>query len=456
MFEINFLNKVLNTTPFGEINLVVNKFVVNSKKVSVGNCFIGLPGEKYHGSSFFQEALSKGANGLIIDLEFKNEVMALLNQYSFWVFFVKDSKKALWDIAYAWRKKLIHIPIIAITGSAGKTTTKEMIKQLFVSFNFNVLATENSENGLIGLPLTILNLRENHQVGIIEVGIQKKGEMDILVYILQSIHTLILTVFMLSHGEYFQTVENVIQEKMKLQSIVTNKVIMPHLAKAYYYVDIPSVVIDVLEDVDYKYNLLIDRIEIFDKKKNKKYVIKALLHDGIRNCIVNAFVCAVEYGLPLDESIIVLEKFKQLDGRFSIHNLKHGGVLVNDAYNAASISVMEKAIDAFISFPINKKKILILGDMLEQGKDEEANHKQVYCKVNNLKNNYEYVYLIGSHFGLYKNENKNTKIHFFQSINDIKEEIDKFLGADYCVFFKSSNSIKLFHYATDYLKRNEY
>lgn len=86
MFKIDFLIEALNTNPYGKVNLIVNKFVVNSKKISPGDCFIGLRGEKSHGSSFFREALERGANGLIIEFDFMDKVIALLNRYSFWVF----------------------------------------------------------------------------------------------------------------------------------------------------------------------------------------------------------------------------------------------------------------------------------------------------------------------------------------------------------------------------------
>lgn len=455
MFSTHFISHVLEETPYGNTNHTIDKFIVNSKMIIEGNCFIGLPGEKCHGSSFFEEALKLGASGLILDKSYKEKAISILSNFSCWIYFVEDTKKALLSLAKAWRMQLLHIPIIAITGSVGKTTTKEMIKKICIDAGLQTLATENSENGSIGLPLTLLNLRSFHDIAIIEVGIQKPGEMDLLIPILQKIHTLVITTIMLAHAVYFKTIETVMQEKMKLQHITYFLIIAPDSLKEHFNTQVKILSVGTQDTADYTYTTFSSGITIYDKKNNKKYNIEVINHQGLHHCTANAFAFSLNYHIAPQKIITSLENYKNIPGRFSTHQLRSGSIIINDAYNAAHITIMQKAIDAFILLTTDKKKIIILGDMLEQGDNSLENHKNIYEKINALETYYEKAYLIGKEFASCYSNNKNAKINFFPSINDCKEKIDALMENQHYLFFKSSRSMALYNYVTEYLKNNE-
>jgi UDP-N-acetylmuramoyl-tripeptide--D-alanyl-D-alanine ligase len=319
----------------------------------------------------------------------------------------------------------------------------------------HVLATENSENGSIGLPLTLLRLKENHDAAIIEVGIQKPGEMDILIAILQKVKLSVITTILLAHEEHFCNKETVILEKTKLQLITEEKIIVPEEIKSYIHPRLYTILLGCSEKSDYQYQSHPMNISIFNAKTQKEFSVQSIYHTGYHHCLANAFACGLELGYRPKDIIHSLETFKRVPGRFSIHTLQNGGIIINDAYNAAHLTVMEKSIESFIFFPTNKKKVLVIGDMLEQGSSEVHNHTTIFEKVNSLENFFELAFFVGPRFKQNEAKNNNNKIQFANSIDEIKDTINTLCNTNHCMFFKSSRSMALFNYVTNYLNNNE-
>lgn len=454
MFSFDFFKSVLGLFWHGKSDVVANDIVINSIEVKKGDCFIGLIGLSKDGGEFFEDALRRGATVLIIHKIFEASVLAVIEQYSEAViFFVDDTKVALLQVAKKWRSYFC-IPIIAVTGSVGKTTTKEMIKSVFEKSGMAVCATKSSMNGTIGLPLSVLQLRMYHNVAIFEIGIQKIGEMDIMLDVLQSVFYGIVTTILPAHMEYLKDFNTIIQEKMKLQFITSNTFFIDYKFKKYTNHK-NMITIGNNESADFFYQFFATKMSIDIRNKKKYFMINALYHDGLRHCLAIAFAVTFVYMISPKFIMAALENFERISGRFSVHRLTNGAIIINDSFNAANQYVMLTSIEAFEFFPVNKKKIVILGDMLEQGEDAAKNHCQVIERLNAIdQNTFELVYYVGENFYENKIHNIRQNVNFAKNFLDIADEIYNLLDKEYCFLFKSSRGMMFFHYICQYLEKN--
>jgi UDP-N-acetylmuramoyl-tripeptide--D-alanyl-D-alanine ligase len=455
MFSFNFIEFVLgceNKKGFSVQS--IKNFVIDSVKVKKQDCFIGLKGIKQDGGDFIEAALKNGAIGFILHKKYESVYLDLLAAHpTTWAFFVEDTKIALINLAKKWRS-LFDIPIIAITGSVGKTTTKELIKTILTEQKYFVCATKNSENGTIGLPLSILSMRQYHSIAVFEVGIQKPGEMDLLIDLLQSVTYSIITTILPAHILYFKTIECIISEKIKLQNITTKILFIDVIFKKYIshknFMTFGGSL-----DADVNYNRLDDTNGIEVKNDKNKYRMSVLNHQGLHHCIAGAVAFGLSFGLDLDKCIDSIEKFKSIDGRFSIHHLKNGSIIINDCWNSAHGEVMLKSIQAFKEFNTNNKKIMVLADMLEQGDNRTEMHDLIVKKVNMIsENEVEKVFYIGSFFTDSAKQNTRKNVFFANSFLEVADEIYDYLNQKYCILFKGSNGMKLFYYISHYINNN--
>ena len=160
----------------GNEDLICNNFSKDTRTIENGDVYIGIKGENFDGSSFWKEALDKGAEAVIIqDIEVTEEEKEKYSNKT--IIKVDDTLKALYEIA-KYKRSLYDIPVVAVTGSVGKTSTKDIIASV-VSTKFKTLKTEGNNNNNIGLPLTILKLRD-HEAAVIEMGMNHLGEISLL------------------------------------------------------------------------------------------------------------------------------------------------------------------------------------------------------------------------------------------------------------------------------------
>lgn len=453
MFSLHFIESVLSVSPIGYGTSDCLNFSINSRTVQEGDCFLGLIGEHCDGGDFFYDAILKGAVGLILHQKHKENFLKIQKTFlGIWAFFVDDPKQALHEIAKAWRKKFT-IPFIAITGSIGKTTTKELIRSILEKQGHVVCATRSSENGSIGLPLTILQLRVNHTIGVFEVGIEKIGEMDVLISLLDSVTVSVITTIVGSHLSYFKSLENVIAEKVKLQLITKNVFFIDALFKKSI-TKVPLVSFSDIDNGDVFYHSYSTKIVI--DVDDKKYTINTLYHAGFHHCIVAAFL--VGYYFKVKPSLItsVIESFKKIDGRFSVHHLKSGGIIINDAYNAVNPVVVLKSIESFEAFPTYKKKIIVLGDMFDLGDLHERAHEMIAEKICvEGVHSVEKFFCFGEALSKACKKYPHENIFLAASFDEMKDTVFEYLAQGYCVLFKASNGTKLFAHVVSYLKDQE-
>lgn len=356
-------------------DLKVNGVSIDSRSIKPGDMFIALKGESFDGHDFINGAIEKGAALVIVEKE--PEVCTVP------YILVRDTLKALQDIARYYRNKF-HIPFVAVTGSSGKTTTKDMIASV-LSQKFKVLKTEGNFNNAIGLPLTLLNLRREHEVAVLEMGMNSPGEISLLSDIVRQDIGVISNVGT-AHIEKLGTRENILKAKLEIFS--------------YFNKDSTAVINgdnDMLAGfgpAEYR----IVRYGLGESNDIHAYGIKekgeagidftvdledvpsdfTVLLPGMHNVYnaLSAIAVARLFGMKTKDIQKGLLSFKPSKMRMDITNLSSGIKLINDAYNANPES-MKAAIDVLQSLKSGGRSICITGDMLELGDVSEEEHYTV-------------------------------------------------------------------------------
>ena len=368
----------------------VTSISIDSRKIKSGELFWALPGERYDGHDFTREALSKGASGAVIskrDLVWNITPDAQLSQT---FILVPDTLYALQTLAQAYRKRF-SIPLIAVTGSNGKTTTKEIIAQV-LSTKFKVLKNEGNLNNLIGLPLSLLILSSQHQVAVLEMGMNRPGEIARLCEIAQP-NIGIITNISTAHLEFLGSIENIQEAKAELvKSLKADDLLILNaddervnsLSQRF-----PGKVL--LYGLSPQAHIWADQIELRGKE-GSRFTLHApdggeiginLNIMGLYN-IYNALAGgAIGYvvKIPIADIKKGLEGFRGIKMRLQPHILQDNILLIDDSYNANPQS-LQYAIDSLISCcPHQGRSFLVMGDMLELGKDSEGLHRMVGGKI---------------------------------------------------------------------------
>ena len=406
----------------------------DTRQIKVGNIFFALKGEKFDGNKFAEEAVKKGAILAVVDnCEYK------LNDKNY--ICVENSLIALQELAKLHLKKL-NTKVFAITGTNGKTTTKELIKNV-LSAKFNVFATEGNFNNHIGLPLTVLKLKKEHDIAVLEMGASKPGDIKELCEIADPQYGLITNIGK-AHLEFFGSQENLVKTKSELYDHVCakNGTIFFNCNNSKY-IKIK------------KYNC--KKIEYGLNNKNCKYHATPITVNGIfagikingtqikSNLVGNynaenllaAYTAGSFFGISLEAIKRKIEEYIPQNKRSQF--IDNGEVkIILDAYNANPTS-MNKSLEAFLNYPGEYEKIAILGDMLELGKESEKEHKNIldkFSKIGCLK-----IIAVGRHFYKLKNQYKN--VSFYPTTEDLITGLKNNKLKNAFVLLKGSRGIKL-------------
>ena len=374
----------------GGENTLFQGVSTDSRTVSEGDLFIALKGPRFDGHHFALEAFKKKARGVLID-EDKVGDIRWNGDRSKPVIAVKDTLSALGDIAHDWRRR--HgIPLVALTGSNGKTTTKEMISACLET-TFPVLKTKGNLNNLIGVPLTLLTLTEKERVVVLEMGMNVPGEIRRLTEIAEPDVGLITNIQNV-HLEGLGSLERLKEEKGELfrrmrrdGTVLVNqddsRVI--ELAKDYpgqritfgteHPADVMAKEIRLRGTQGTSFTLLLEgeAMEIQLPVLGRHFVPDALC----------AVATACLFGVEVPQIKRTLENFHPFPMRMEVVILKGGATLINDAYNASPYST-ELALETLVGAKGKGRAIAVLGDMLELGSFTKEAHEQIGKKVSDL------------------------------------------------------------------------
>ena len=354
----------------------------DSRNIRENSIYFSLKGMNFNGNDFALEALDNGAIASVVDDK-------SLSNKSDNIYYVEDALKALQDLAVYHRDNL-KIPVVGITGSNGKTTTKNLVKQV-LSLKYNVIATEGNLNNHIGVPLSILSIADYHEIAVIEMGASAVGEINFLCNIAKPSIGLITNISN-AHLEGFKSLEGVVRGKSELfdyllknngEVIINNfDLIIKNFSKRFQdpiCIEGDGSIVDV--------KLLESEPEI--KFKIKGRVFKSQLF-GTYNFQNILFALTLGKKFEIDEELSArsLENFN-VDSNRSEKKYFGSNCLILDAYNANPIS-MQNAIDSFSKFE-RENKILILSDMNELGKDSVSEHIKVAKFIDTLNINISYL-----------------------------------------------------------------
>ncbi|WP_163398016.1 UDP-N-acetylmuramoyl-tripeptide--D-alanyl-D-alanine ligase [Flavobacterium fluviatile] len=398
----------MNIKEIHDLFLKCKSLSIDTRKIENDSMFFAIKGENFDANTFAQEALELGALFVVID-----NPSYLIDERTI---LVQNSLETLQELA-KFHRQYLGIPIVALTGSNGKTTTKELINVVLAQ-KYNTKATVGNLNNHIGVPLTLLSFSNETEIGIVEMGANHKKEIEFLCSIAQPDYGYI-TNFGKAHLEGFGGVEGVIEGKSEM----------------YKYL---------LENDKLAFVNLDDTIQVEKSKKIKSYTFglhNSLADINVQKIEANPFV-VINYddffvksnliGLynanNINAAIAIGSHFKVAnnDIKNAIENYiptnnrsqllkKDSFEIILDAYNA-NPSSMAVAITNFLQLD-NQNKVMILGDMFELGNESREEHKII---VDSLKNQDKSVcYLIGKAF--YENRISNQNLHFFETFDDFSE-----------------------------------
>ena len=354
------------------LNYEITGITTDSRNCKPGDIYIALIGKRSNGHQYINEVERKKASAALVS-ELNANAELKINQI-----LVDDTKKALGLIANKWRKNF-DIPIIAITGSNGKTSTKDLLNHV-LNDKYNVHATQGNYNTSIGLPLSLLEINKYHDISIVEMGANEPGDIQYLCKIAEPTHGLITNVSS-AHIEGFQSVENILETKSALFNYLNNGIAYVNYAderlrsikingeKITYGLnaecDFPA---DIHHEDDGSIVLTIDSREIKTKSKNLSFA---------KNIIAVSAV-SITLGLEWEWLQDRILTFKPPKGRCRILNYK-SLTIIDDTYNA-NLESCVAAIDYLMAFAGNGRKIVVLGDMLELGNISRDQHEKLGLK----------------------------------------------------------------------------
>ena len=433
----------------GDENEELENFSKDTRQINNGDTYIGIKGESFDGNAFWKEALEKGAKAVIIQgIDFQNEYLSSLNKKI--IIVVDYTLKALYKIA-EYKRSLYNIPVIAITGSVGKTSTKDIIASV-VSQKYKTLKTQGNNNNNIGMPFTILKLKDEEAL-VVEMGMNHFGEISLLTNIAKPTISVITNIGT-SHIGNLGSRQNILKAKLEiLEGMEEPKLVINNdndLLHNYYEnnkeIDIKTFGIQNNSDIMAK------NIELNENSSTFKCVcnneeLEITVPVGGEHLVLNA-LCACKIGeiLGIENSKIKagIETFELTNKRMDIKTLENGATIINDSYNA-SFESMQASIK-YLANLSNPRKIAFLGDMFELGEFSDELHKKVGEVV--AKNNIDILICSGQNAKFIyegaKEAGKKEDIHYFEDKNEAFEFLKSIMKTNDAVIFKASNGMKFF------------
>ncbi|WP_407399490.1 UDP-N-acetylmuramoyl-tripeptide--D-alanyl-D-alanine ligase [Anaerovibrio sp.] len=360
--------------------------VTDTRKIIPGCLFVALKGERFNGETFVEEALKLGANGVLVSNEYempKTELGGTIIKAS------TDTQRAYQELAHFWRMKF-DIPVVCITGSNGKTTTKDLTASV-LSAKFPVLKTQANYNNEIGLPMTLLNMNETHRAAVVEIGMRGLGQIKALAPIAAPTIGIVTNVGE-THMELLGSMENIAKAKAELvEAIPSGGTVILNNDNAYTAAmkdkcngGVKVITFGIDNEADIKafdlnggLNSTTFKCRLGANGQVGEFTLPMVGRHNVSNALA---AMAAGYALGMDASSIQqgLDGLEMTGMRFEAKRVGQYN-FINDAYNASPMS-MEAAINT-LSEITKGRRIAVLGDMLELGDVSVAAHQKVGRQV---------------------------------------------------------------------------
>lgn len=367
----------------------------DSKNILGDELFFALKGERLDGHNFISEALDRGARGAVVEkdgYESKNGKVIVR---------VPSTFKALGDVARAWRNKFQGLKLVAITGSNGKTTTKEMASSI-LSLRYSVLKNSGNFNNLIGLPLTLLRITERHNAAVVELGMNDFGEIKRLTEICNPDIGAITNIGK-AHLEKLGGIDGVAKAKGELveefgesnafvvnmdDPLIRKMAGQIECIKIPYGIQSPGVLISAREIMTDGFAAISFKISVDGKEFSAR--MRGIGIHNVMNALCAAGV-AFAFGCSNEEIQAGLERYTPVYMRMEVLDSPFGFKIINDTYNSNPDS-MRMAIEELTRLKSDGRTIAVLGDMLELGRESAAEHRMLGELLRELEVDYVIAY----------------------------------------------------------------
>lgn len=360
----------------------IRRICTDSRDVRRGDLFIALKGDRFDGHDFVENALRQGAVGAVVSEQFR---LSGTKMPAGRLFAVVDPLAAFQDLA-CYHRQRFDIPIVAVTGSNGKTTTKEMVARVLAE-RWSTLKTEANFNNRVGVPQTLLRLTPRHQAAVIEMGVDAPGQTARLAEITHPTVGLITNIGP-DHLEFFGTLEASAASKGELLDLLPKDGLAVLNADDPFFRSLSSRARCTMISFGFSKAAQVraDQIRADTRRGSafrlllpghRRGVPVSIRTFGEHNVLNALAAAAVGHGLGVSTTAIArgLSKFRPATMRSEVHTVR-GMTVINDSYNANPAS-MRAAIDLLVGLGAEHRTIAVLGDMLELGSDSEAFHREV-------------------------------------------------------------------------------
>lgn len=422
-------------------NEYITGVTTDSRNIDEGNLFFPLIGDVFNGHEFVEKAILGGVKAVVWQKSEKNPPKDVP------IIFVEDTLLALQSLAKAYISEL-DTKVIGITGSNGKTTTKDMVAAVLET-TYKVHKTKGNFNNHIGLPLTILSMSEDTEMGVLEMGMSGKGEIELLSHIAHP-DVAIITNIGESHLMDLGSREGIAEAKLEITTgLKKDGVFIYHGDEPLLQERVPakslnSVTFGEATTNDYfptniKQELTGTSFEV----NNEEYFIPVLGKHNVSNALA-AYAVADYFGIKKDAIREGFSSIKLTGMRLELIESKIGASIINDAYNASPTSMMA-AINLVENLDGFDQKFVVLGDMLELGNEEKEFHQQVGRSINpdNISHIYTYGKL-GREIARGAQERySNEHVHHFDDKQELIKHLTSLVKENDVVLVKASRGMKL-------------
>ncbi len=373
LLQVKHLSSELTTTTkFSNVS-------TDSRTVKKGDLFIALRGENFDGHDFIAQVAKQGAKAAIVDAKWFRKIprRPKLNYLV-----VKDTTEAMGELARLYRRKL-EIPILAIGGANGKTTTKELVAHV-LGTSFNVLKTEANFNNKVGVPQMLFRLTNKHQIAVLEIGTNHPGEVAWLTNVIEPTHTLITNIGR-EHLEFFKNLDGVAKEE-------TSAFFITEAMNGFGFINHDDQYLKPFSKLFGEWSIsygtkgkadVVGKSKGYDAKGKhiielsygkKKFIAKTnLLAKYAANLCASVTAVALHFNISQAKIKKALESYQPHSKRMQIEKLKSGVTIINDAYNANPESFIA-ALDTLKGIPSKGRKFIVAGDMFELGATAKREH----------------------------------------------------------------------------------
>jgi len=407
---------------------------IDTRMLKVGDLFLALKGEHFDGHDFVNEALNKGACGVVVDRPMCNAPAIE----------VRNTLEALGKLAHYYRSQ-VSTQIIAITGSCGKTTTRVLAQNIF-SQEAKTLASARSFNNEIGVPLTLFNLTKEHQYAVLEVGANHVSEISRIMKIMEPVDVAVITTIAPVHVEGFGSLNNIAKAKFEIVEGLKSDgiLVLSYADYQRYWKDEHQHKI-----LTFGLNDLADihaiNIQLNEKGcphfhlKTPQGECEIQLHLIGKHNVYNALAAvavAIAKNISLEKIKKGLKETQPVENRLTVQKGFNGALIIDDTYNANPLA-MQASIDLLVHYP--GKHILVMGDMLELGQEGKTFHEEigVYAKGKGVDALFAYGKL-----SRFASSNFGKNAYHFESREALIKALKPKLNKETVVLVKASHGMK--------------